>query len=131
MESPSGEKITIYNGLLNVPDNPVIPFIRGDGTGPDIWAASERVFNAAVEKSYPELTVIVAETMVQRQRADLLPFRIGILSLGGLGALGLTLAAVGLYAVVAFADTNKMNLHNTKDSQWNTSSIKTFFLVKT
>ena len=37
---------------LNVPDQPVIPFIRGDGTGPDIWAASVRVFDAAVEKAY-------------------------------------------------------------------------------
>lgn len=49
---PAGGKITIANGKLNVPENPVIPFIRGDGTGPDIWAASERVFNAAVEKAY-------------------------------------------------------------------------------
>ncbi len=56
-----------------------------------------------VRRLHPELTVIAAETMVQRQRKDLLPFRIGILSLGGLGALGLTLAGVGLYAVVAFA----------------------------
>jgi isocitrate dehydrogenase len=44
--------ITIANGRLHVPDNPVIPFIEGDGTGPDIWRASVRVFNAAVEKSY-------------------------------------------------------------------------------
>jgi isocitrate dehydrogenase len=49
---PAGEKISIANGKLTVPDNPVIPFIRGDGTGPDIWAASERVFDAAVEKAY-------------------------------------------------------------------------------
>lgn len=48
----SGEKITISNGKLNVPDNPVIPFIEGDGTGPDIWAASVRVLDAAVEKAY-------------------------------------------------------------------------------
>ena len=46
------EKITIKNGKLNVPDQPIIPFIEGDGTGPDIWAASVRVFNAAVEKAY-------------------------------------------------------------------------------
>jgi isocitrate dehydrogenase len=46
------EKITIANGKLNVPDNPVIPFIEGDGTGPDIWKASVRVFDAAVEKAY-------------------------------------------------------------------------------
>jgi isocitrate dehydrogenase len=49
---PQGDKISISNGHLTVPDNPVIPFIRGDGTGPDIWAASERVFDAAVEKAY-------------------------------------------------------------------------------
>jgi len=48
---PAGEKIT-RTDKLNVPDQPVIPFIRGDGTGPDIWAASERVFDAAVEKAY-------------------------------------------------------------------------------
>jgi isocitrate dehydrogenase len=48
---PTGEKIT-RDETLSVPDNPVIPFIRGDGTGPDIWAASVRVFDAAVEKAY-------------------------------------------------------------------------------
>ncbi len=47
-----GEKITLTNGRLNVPDNPVIPFIEGDGTGPDIWNASVKVFDAAVEKAY-------------------------------------------------------------------------------
>ena len=47
-----GEKITLSNGRLIVPDNPVIPFIEGDGTGPDIWNASVRVFDAAVEKAY-------------------------------------------------------------------------------
>ncbi|MFD2784909.1 NADP-dependent isocitrate dehydrogenase [Hymenobacter rubripertinctus] len=46
------ERITIKNGKLNVPDQPIIPFIEGDGTGPDIWAASVRVFDAAVEKAY-------------------------------------------------------------------------------
>ena len=45
---PEGGKITIESGKLTVPDNPVLPFIRGDGTGPDIWAASELVFDAAV-----------------------------------------------------------------------------------
>ena len=49
---PAGDRISIADGNLNVPSNPVIPFIRGDGTGPDIWAASERVFDAAVEKAY-------------------------------------------------------------------------------
>ncbi|MFP3124939.1 NADP-dependent isocitrate dehydrogenase [Ectobacillus funiculus] len=48
----TGEKITVTNGVLNVPNNPIIPFIEGDGTGPDIWAASVRVLDAAVEKAY-------------------------------------------------------------------------------
>jgi isocitrate dehydrogenase len=48
----NGQKITLSNRNLIVPDNPVIPFIEGDGTGPDIWAASVNVFNAAVEKAY-------------------------------------------------------------------------------
>ncbi len=47
-----GEKITIRNGKLVVPDQPVIPFIEGDGTGPDIWRASVRVLDAAVAKAY-------------------------------------------------------------------------------
>ncbi|TCP53753.1 isocitrate dehydrogenase (NADP) [Tumebacillus sp. BK434] len=47
-----GQKITIENGKLNVPNNPIVPFIEGDGTGPDIWNASVRVFDAAVEKAY-------------------------------------------------------------------------------
>jgi len=48
----SGEKITIENGKLQVPNNPIIPFIEGDGTGRDIWKASVRVLDAAVEKAY-------------------------------------------------------------------------------
>ena len=52
MKPPAGGKISIQNGKLNVPDNPILPFIRGDGTGPDIWAASVRVFDAAVQKAY-------------------------------------------------------------------------------
>ena len=47
-----GEKITIRNGKLAVPDQPIIPFIEGDGTGPDIWRASVRVLDAAVAKAY-------------------------------------------------------------------------------
>ncbi|GIO27805.1 NADP-dependent isocitrate dehydrogenase [Ornithinibacillus bavariensis] len=47
-----GEKIVVENGKLNVPNNPIIPFIEGDGTGPDIWAAASRVLEAAVEKAY-------------------------------------------------------------------------------
>jgi isocitrate dehydrogenase len=47
-----GEKITIKNGRLQVPEHPIIPFIEGDGTGPDIWRASVRVLDAAVRKAY-------------------------------------------------------------------------------
>jgi len=49
---PAGGTISIQDGKLTVPDNPIIPFIRGDGTGRDIWASSVRVFDAAVEKAY-------------------------------------------------------------------------------
>ena len=48
----NGAPITMAAGKLNVPDNPIIPFIEGDGTGPDIWRASVRVFDAAVAKMY-------------------------------------------------------------------------------
>src|SRR5258706_14495299 len=47
-----GAKISIQDGKLNVPDNPIIPFVEGDGTGRDIWRSSQRVFDAAVEKAY-------------------------------------------------------------------------------
>ncbi|MFO7262778.1 MAG: NADP-dependent isocitrate dehydrogenase [Bacillota bacterium] len=47
-----GEKIRLQDGKLYVPDNPIIPFIEGDGTGPDIWAAASRVLDAAVKKAY-------------------------------------------------------------------------------
>jgi isocitrate dehydrogenase len=49
---PAGEKITMQDGVLNVPNNPIVPFIEGDGTGADIWRASVRVMDAAVEKAY-------------------------------------------------------------------------------
>ena len=48
----NGQPIELKNGRLNVPDHPILPFIEGDGTGPDIWRASQRVFDAAVEKAY-------------------------------------------------------------------------------
>jgi isocitrate dehydrogenase len=48
----AGERITMAGGALTVPDHPVIPFIEGDGTGPDIWRASQLVFDAAVQKAY-------------------------------------------------------------------------------
>ncbi|HTB30232.1 MAG TPA: isocitrate/isopropylmalate family dehydrogenase, partial [Steroidobacteraceae bacterium] len=47
-----GEKITVADGKLRVPNQPIVPFIEGDGTGPDIWRASVRVFDAAVQKVY-------------------------------------------------------------------------------
>ena len=52
MINTAGEKIRMLDGKLEVPDFPVIPFIEGDGTGPDIWHAAQRVFDAAVEKAY-------------------------------------------------------------------------------
>ncbi len=48
----AGESITLREGRLHVPDEPIVPFIEGDGTGPDIWAASQYVFDAAVERAY-------------------------------------------------------------------------------
>jgi isocitrate dehydrogenase len=52
MAAPAGEKITLKSGKLDVPDRPIVPFIEGDGTGRDIWRASQAVFDAAVEKAY-------------------------------------------------------------------------------
>ncbi len=51
-EATAGDPIQIQNGNLVVPDRPILPFIEGDGTGPDIWRASQRVFDAAVAKAY-------------------------------------------------------------------------------
>src|SRR3954462_11950881 len=65
----SGEKITVTNGVLNVPNNPIIPFIEGDGIGPDIWAASERVLNAAVEKAYKGERSIVWKEVLAGEKA--------------------------------------------------------------
>ena len=48
----AGNKITMSGGKLNVPNDPIIPFIEGDGTGPDIWRASVRVMDAAVAKAF-------------------------------------------------------------------------------
>jgi isocitrate dehydrogenase len=65
----NGEKITISKGILNVPDHPVIPFIIGDGTGPDIWNASVRVFDAAVEKAYQGKRKIVWKEVLAGEKA--------------------------------------------------------------
>ncbi|WML59492.1 NADP-dependent isocitrate dehydrogenase [Neobacillus sp. PS2-9] len=64
-----GEKITVTNGVLNVPNNPIIPFIEGDGIGPDIWAASERVLNAAVEKAYKGERKLVWKEVLAGEKA--------------------------------------------------------------
>ncbi len=65
----NGEKITISNGKLNVPDHPVIPFIIGDGTGPDIWNASVKVFDAAVEKAYQGKRKIIWKEVLAGEKA--------------------------------------------------------------
>ncbi|MGG3800122.1 NADP-dependent isocitrate dehydrogenase [Metabacillus fastidiosus] len=64
-----GEKITVTNGVLNVPNNPVIPFIEGDGTGPDIWAAASRVLEASVEKAYNGEKAIVWKEVLAGEKA--------------------------------------------------------------
>ncbi|MGG3928143.1 NADP-dependent isocitrate dehydrogenase [Metabacillus fastidiosus] len=64
-----GEKITVTNGVLNVPNNPVIPFIEGDGTGPDIWAAASRVLEASVEKAYNGEKEIVWKEVLAGEKA--------------------------------------------------------------
>ena len=52
LTTPSnGESITMQDGNLKVPNNPIIPFIEGDGIGPDIWKAAQHVFDSAVEES--------------------------------------------------------------------------------
>jgi len=64
-----GEKISIQNGKLNVPNNPIIPFIEGDGTGPDIWASSVRVMDAAVKKAYSGQKQIVWKEVLAGEKA--------------------------------------------------------------
>lgn len=64
-----GQKITVDNGVLNVPNNPVIPFIEGDGIGPDIWAAASRVLEAAVEKAYNGEKKIVWKEVLAGEKA--------------------------------------------------------------
>jgi len=66
-----GEKITVRNGKIIVPDHPVIPFIIGDGTGPDIWHASVRVFDAAVEKAYKGKRKIIWKEVLAGEKAFL------------------------------------------------------------
>src|SRR5512136_924390 len=63
------EKIRIDNSKLIVPDSPVIPFIEGDGTGRDIWKASVRVFDAAVEKAFNKKRKIVWKEVLAGEKA--------------------------------------------------------------
>jgi isocitrate dehydrogenase len=67
--SPSAEKITTSGGVLRVPDRPVIPYVEGDGTGRDIWRASQRVFDAAVEKAYRGRRRIVWKEVLAGEKA--------------------------------------------------------------
>lgn len=64
-----GEAIRMNNGVLEVPDNPIIPFIEGDGTGPDIWRAASRVLDAAVEKAYGGKKKIVWKEVLAGEKA--------------------------------------------------------------
>lgn len=64
-----GEKIAVTNGVLNVPNNPIVPFIEGDGIGPDIWAAASRVLDAAVEKAYNGEKKIIWQEVLAGQKA--------------------------------------------------------------
>ncbi|CAM4207787.1 isocitrate dehydrogenase [Bacillus manliponensis] len=65
----AGQKITVTNGVMNVPNNPIVPFIEGDGTGPDIWAAASRVLDAAVEKAYNGEKQIVWKEVLAGEKA--------------------------------------------------------------
>lgn len=64
-----GEKITVKDGVLNVPNNPIVPFIEGDGTGPDIWAAASKVLDAAVNKAYKGEKEIVWKEVLAGEKA--------------------------------------------------------------
>ena len=69
MGSPEGAKITMGKSGLDVPANPIVPFIEGDGTGPDIWAATVRVLDAAVEKAYGGEKKIAWKEVLAGQKA--------------------------------------------------------------
>ncbi|MGE5176926.1 MAG: NADP-dependent isocitrate dehydrogenase [Hyphomicrobiales bacterium] len=69
MSLAQGEAITLKNGTMSVPTHPIIPFIEGDGTGPDIWRASVRVFDAAVEKAYGGKRKILWHEVLAGQKA--------------------------------------------------------------
>src|ERR1700761_479729 len=64
------QKITMSaDGALNVPDNPVIPFIEGDGIGPDVWRASKHVLDAAIQKTYDGKKAIAWKEMLAGEKA--------------------------------------------------------------
>src|SRR5438876_7499559 len=65
----NGERITMQGGQLHVPAHPIVPFIEGDGTGPDIWRAAVRVFDAAVGQAYGEARQIAWMEVVAGQKA--------------------------------------------------------------
>ena len=65
----TGEKITNQLGKITVPDFPIVPFIEGDGTGPDIWAASVRVLDAGVEKAYQGKRKIIWKEVYAGEKA--------------------------------------------------------------
>jgi len=67
-----GEKITVSEGKLRVPDRPIVPFIEGDGTGPDIWRAAQRVLDAAVDKAYSGKRKIVWFEVYAGEKANAL-----------------------------------------------------------
>ena len=117
----NGERITFADGKLSVPSRPIIPFVEGDGTGPDIWRASVRVFDAAVEKAYGgerkiEWMEVFAGEKAHKQFNDWLPqetvdamqeFRVSIKGPlttpvgGGIRSLNVTLRQVlDLYACI-------------------------------
>jgi len=68
-QNPVGQPIRMAGGALQVPDTPIIPFIEGDGTGPDIWRASQRVFDAAVEKAHGGRRRIVWKEVLAGEKA--------------------------------------------------------------
>src|SRR5271155_4790573 len=65
-----GQVISHAGGRPKVPDHPIIPFIEGDGTGPDIWKASQRVFDAAVKKVYGDKKSIVWKEVLAGEKAN-------------------------------------------------------------
>ena len=67
---PAGERVRVENGNLIVPDRPVIPFIEGDGIGPDIWAATQVVLDAAVERAYEGRKSITWYEIFAGEKAD-------------------------------------------------------------